>query len=113
MKGDISLGVDEIPYELIKHIGAATTAAMTGLCQEISIISQPSKFMPILILIGFQCKTRNFWRRSMLNSEHRGKQWKKSSTSGPSLRNTCNTNMSLSTTSSTLRKLSTVCGMIV
>ncbi|KAH3700523.1 hypothetical protein DPMN_075502 [Dreissena polymorpha] len=52
-------------------------------------------------------------QKSGLDSELNGAQLNRSSTAESSLRNTCNTNVSSSTSSSTSRKVSTTCGMMV
>ncbi|KAH3742401.1 hypothetical protein DPMN_049143 [Dreissena polymorpha] len=49
---------------------------------------------------------------SRLHSKHGGAQWNRSSTAESSLKNTCNTNVTFSTTSLSLRKRLTTCGMI-
>ncbi|KAH3841865.1 hypothetical protein DPMN_115346 [Dreissena polymorpha] len=66
----------------------------------ISLINHPSKVMLRIILNRLKGKAEG------------GAEWNRSSTAESSSRHTCNSNVTSSTPSSTLRKLSTACGIM-
>ncbi|KAH3793989.1 hypothetical protein DPMN_147517 [Dreissena polymorpha] len=91
--------VDQGAYQsLVKPL---TKKGNLKLCENNRTISQQSH--PAHHTHHTKVRPRNCW----LDSELGGSQWNRSSTAELSLRKTCNNNASSSSTSSTIRKLST------